>query len=39
MLDKQFPAASPEDYIIHYGDPCQEPTMTPELKHAEKYWR
>jgi hypothetical protein len=33
MLDKQFPPAKPEDYIIRYGDPGQELKMTPEL-HA-----
>jgi hypothetical protein len=32
LLDAQFPAAKPEDYIIHYGIPGQEPEMTKELK-------
>lgn len=35
MLDKHFPAAKPEDYIIRYGLPGQEPEMTKELKEFD----
>ena len=39
MLDKQFPGAKPEAYIIRYGEPGQEPTMTPELKAFDQSAR
>ena len=39
MLDKQFPAAKPEDYIIRYGLPGQEPEMTKPLKEFDQSAR
>ena len=39
-LDKQFPAATPEQYVIRYGEAGgQEPTMTPELKAFDQSSR
>jgi len=35
LLDKQFPPAKESDYVIRYGEPGQEPTMTPELKQFD----
>jgi len=34
-LDKQFPLAKESDYVIRYGEPGQEPTMTSELKQFD----
>jgi hypothetical protein len=34
-LDRAFPAAKPEDYMIRYGLPGQELRMTPELKQFD----
>ena len=31
-LDAQFPPAKPEEFVIRYGVPGQEPAMTPEAK-------
>jgi hypothetical protein len=39
MLDKQFPAAKPEDYIIRYGLPGQELPMTPALAQFDQSSR
>jgi hypothetical protein len=39
MLDKQFPAAKPEDYISRYGLPGQEPEMTKPLKEFDQSAR
>jgi hypothetical protein len=39
QLDAAFPPAKPEDYLIRYGDPGQEPTMTPELKQFDSTAR
>ena len=34
-VDAQFHAGKPEAFVIRYGEPGQEPTMTPELKQFD----
>lgn len=38
-LDQHFPAAEPEDFIIHYGGAGEDVEMTPELKAFDRSVR
>jgi hypothetical protein len=39
LLDKHFPPAKPEDFVIRYGEPGQEKLMTPEMKQFDQSAR